>query len=107
VLPAVVKLLAHREGVVRARSVACLHAFFLRAPDLLHPTLPRLLGMMGDKDPAVLSAVAGLIGQLSSHDVTEFTSLGPALINVLQQVWEVESYMVSSLTKSIALTNTY
>ena len=86
VLPPVVKLLQHRHAMVREKAVYCVHAFFRRAPGLMGHTLPQLKGMLGDKDPGVLSAVVTLLSLLVETSRAEFVSFGVDLINVLQQV---------------------
>lgn len=85
-LPVVVKLLRHHQALVRARAVSCIDAFFRKAPSLMQPVLSQVKGMLGDKEPSVLSALVTLIAQLPQEFLAEFASVGPGLINMLMQV---------------------
>ncbi|XP_076468691.1 uncharacterized protein LOC143299398 [Babylonia areolata] len=85
-LPPVVKLLRHRQAMVRARAVHCMHAFFRRAPAMMQNHVPEVKGMLGDRDPGVLMAVVTTVESLVERSREEFLALGPALISILQQI---------------------
>ncbi|KAL8611220.1 hypothetical protein ACOMHN_013651 [Nucella lapillus] len=86
-LPPVVKLLRHRQSMVRAKAVYCMHAFFHRAPTLLQSHVQEVKGMLGDRDPAVLMAVVTALESLLGQNCGErFSDLTLPLVNIMQQI---------------------
>eukprot|EP00727_Mastigamoeba_balamuthi_P006954 m51a1_g288 Adaptor protein complex 3 (AP-3), delta subunit (1226) ;mRNA; f:332502-337407 len=79
----VVTLLAHSKPYIRKRAVLALYRIFVRFPDSLRPSFPRLRDRLTDADPSVSSAAVNVVCELARRNPRNYLALAPTLFEIL------------------------
>ncbi|VDM19702.1 unnamed protein product [Wuchereria bancrofti] len=79
----VVNLLSSSRPYVRKRCVLLLYKIFLKYPDSLRPTFPRLKEKLEDPDPGVQSAAVNVICELARKNPKNYLTLAPVFFKLM------------------------
>ncbi|VDN04837.1 unnamed protein product [Thelazia callipaeda] len=79
----VVNLLSSSRPYVRKRCVLLLYKIFLKYPDSLRPTFPRLKEKLEDPDPGVQSAAVNVICELARKNPKNYLTLAPIFFRLM------------------------
>ncbi|CAB3405361.1 unnamed protein product [Caenorhabditis bovis] len=79
----VVNLLASSRPYTRKRAVLLLYKIFLKYPDALRPTFPRLKEKLDDPDPGVQSAAVNVICELARKNPKNYLTLAPMFFKLM------------------------
>ncbi|VDO41310.1 unnamed protein product [Onchocerca flexuosa] len=79
----VVNLLSSSRPYVRKRCVLLLYKIFLKYPDSLRPTFPRLKEKLEDPDPGVQSAAVNVICELARKNPKNYLTLAPVFFRLM------------------------
>ncbi|EFO25936.1 hypothetical protein LOAG_02545 [Loa loa] len=79
----VVNLLSSSRPYVRKRCVLLLYKIFLKYPDSLRPTFPRLKEKLEDSDPGVQSAAVNVICELARKNPKNYLTLAPVFFKLM------------------------
>eukprot|EP01117_Protostelium_nocturnum_P002810 TRINITY_DN13730_c0_g1_i1.p1 TRINITY_DN13730_c0_g1~~TRINITY_DN13730_c0_g1_i1.p1 ORF type:complete len:1096 (-),score=278.81 TRINITY_DN13730_c0_g1_i1:141-3428(-) len=79
----VVALLNHSKPYIRKKACLVLYKIFLKFPDALRPSFPRLKDKLEDSDPAVISGAVNVICELARKNPKNYLSLAPQLYGLL------------------------
>ncbi|PRP80441.1 delta adaptin [Planoprotostelium fungivorum] len=79
----VVALLSHSKPYIRKKACLVLYKIFLKFPDALRPSFPRLKEKLEDTDPAVVSGAVNVICELARKNPKNYLSLAPGLYGLL------------------------
>lgn len=79
----VVTLLTSSKPYVRKRAVLLLYKIFLRYPDALRPTFPRLKEKLEDPDQGVQSSAVNVICELARKNPKNYLSLAPIFFKLM------------------------
>ncbi|CAG9538502.1 unnamed protein product [Cercopithifilaria johnstoni] len=79
----VVNLLSSSRPYVRKRCVLLLYKIFLKYPDSLRPTFPRLKEKLEDADPGVQSAAVNVICELARKNPKNYLTLAPVFFKLM------------------------
>eukprot|EP00301_Raphidiophrys_heterophryoidea_P008931 c13227_g1_i1.p1 GENE.c13227_g1_i1~~c13227_g1_i1.p1 ORF type:complete len:1346 (-),score=472.30 c13227_g1_i1:208-4245(-) len=79
----VVAKLGASSPYVRKKAVLTLYKIFLRYPDALKPSFPRLKAKLTDDEPCVVSAAVNVICELARKNPQNYLGLAPVMYNIL------------------------
>uniref|UniRef100_A0A914VDM2 AP-3 complex subunit delta n=1 Tax=Plectus sambesii TaxID=2011161 RepID=A0A914VDM2_9BILA len=79
----VVTLLSSSRPYIRKRAVLLLYKIFLKYPESLRPTFPRLKEKLEDPDPGVQSAAVNVICELARKNPKNYLSLAPVFFKLM------------------------
>ncbi|KAI6238163.1 AP-3 complex subunit delta [Aphelenchoides fujianensis] len=79
----VVNLLSSSRPYVRKKAVLLLYKIFLKYPECLRPTFPRLKERLEDVDPGVQSAAVNVICELARKNPRNYLSLAPVFFKLM------------------------
>lgn len=79
----VVTMLNSARPYLRKKSCLVLYKIFLKFPDALRPSFPRLKEKLDDPDPAVQAAAVNVICELARKNPKNYISLAPTLFKIL------------------------
>ncbi|KAI8984777.1 adaptin N terminal region-domain-containing protein [Mycotypha africana] len=83
VSPDLVSMLNHSRPYIRKKIVLVLYKIFLKYPEALRLSFPRLKEKLEDPDPSVISAVVSVICELARKNPKNYLSLAPHLFKLL------------------------
>ncbi|CAG8595860.1 3010_t:CDS:10 [Gigaspora margarita] len=78
-----VSMLSHSRPYVRKKVVLVLYKLFLKFPEALRLSFPRLKERLDDSDPSVVCAVVNVICELARKNPKNYLSLAPQLFKLL------------------------
>ncbi|CAO3685225.1 unnamed protein product [Umbelopsis ramanniana] len=78
-----VSMLNHSKPYIRKKVVLVLYKVFLKFPDGLRLSFPRLKDKLEDPDPSVVSAAVNVICELARKNPKNYLSLAPQLYKLL------------------------
>ncbi|CAG8496630.1 6148_t:CDS:10 [Ambispora leptoticha] len=78
-----VSMLGHSRPYVRKKVVLVLYKIFLKFPEALRLSFPRLKERLEDSDPSVVSAVVNVVCELARKNPRNYLSLAPQLFKLL------------------------
>ncbi|CAG8705849.1 9200_t:CDS:10 [Dentiscutata erythropus] len=78
-----VSMLSHSRPYVRKKVVLVLYKLFLKFPEALRLSFPRLKERLDDSDPSVICAVVNVICELARKNPKNYLSLAPQLFKLL------------------------
>ncbi|OZJ03164.1 hypothetical protein BZG36_04066 [Bifiguratus adelaidae] len=78
-----VSMLTHSRPYIRKKVVLMLYKVFLRFPEALRLSFPRLREKLEDPDPSVVSAAVNVICELSRKNPKNYLALAPQLFKLL------------------------
>ncbi|CAG8460406.1 2683_t:CDS:10 [Rhizophagus irregularis] len=78
-----VSMLNHSRPYVRKKVVLVLYKLFLKFPEALRLSFPRLKEKLDDPDPSVACAVVNVICELARKNPKNYLSLAPQLFSIL------------------------
>eukprot|EP00298_Acanthocystis_sp_HF-20_P015458 c21149_g1_i1.p1 GENE.c21149_g1_i1~~c21149_g1_i1.p1 ORF type:complete len:979 (+),score=402.45 c21149_g1_i1:59-2995(+) len=78
-----VSKLGSSSPYVRKKACLCLYKVFLKYPDALVPSFPRLKAKLTDDEPSVVSAAVNVICELARKNPRNYLGLAPVLYNIL------------------------
>ncbi|CDH52951.1 ap3d1 protein [Lichtheimia corymbifera JMRC:FSU:9682] len=78
-----VSMLNHSRPYIRKKVVLVLYKVFLRFPEALRLSFPRLREKLEDPDPSVVSATVSVICELARKNPRNYLSLAPQLFRLL------------------------
>ncbi|KAI8876341.1 hypothetical protein K501DRAFT_288949, partial [Backusella circina FSU 941] len=81
--PDLVAMLNHSRPYIRKKVVLVLYRIFLKYPEALRLSFPRLKEKLEDPDPSVVSAVISVICELARKNPKNYLSLAPQLFKLL------------------------
>ncbi|KAI7902277.1 adaptin N terminal region-domain-containing protein [Cokeromyces recurvatus] len=81
--PDLVSMLNHSRPYIRKKVVLVLYKIFLKYPEALRLSFPRLKEKLEDPDPSVVSAVVSVICELARKNPKNYLSLAPQLFKLL------------------------
>eukprot|EP01105_Mastigella_eilhardi_P006852 TRINITY_DN18364_c0_g1_i1.p1 TRINITY_DN18364_c0_g1~~TRINITY_DN18364_c0_g1_i1.p1 ORF type:complete len:1197 (-),score=331.30 TRINITY_DN18364_c0_g1_i1:42-3449(-) len=76
-------LLNSSRAYVRRRAILALYKVFLKFPDSLRPSFPRLKDRLTDADPNVVCAAVHVICELARHNPKNYMALAPIFFDIL------------------------
>ncbi|CAI4227320.1 unnamed protein product [Auanema sp. JU1783] len=79
----VVNLLSSSRSYTRKRAVLLLYKIFLKYPEALRPTFPRLKEKLEDPDPGVQSAAVNVICELARKNPKNYLTLAPVFFKLM------------------------
>ncbi|CCD73656.1 AP-3 complex subunit delta [Caenorhabditis elegans] len=79
----VVNLLSCSRNYTRKRAVLLLYKIFLKYPDALRPTFPRLKEKLEDPDPGVQSSAVNVICELARKNPKNYLTLAPVFFKLM------------------------
>uniref|UniRef100_A0A1I7UKK7 AP-3 complex subunit delta n=1 Tax=Caenorhabditis tropicalis TaxID=1561998 RepID=A0A1I7UKK7_9PELO len=79
----IVNLLACSRPYTRKRAVLLLYKVFLKYPDALRPTFPRLKEKLEDPDPGVQSSAVNVICELARKNPRNYLTLAPVFFKLM------------------------
>ncbi|CAI2347003.1 unnamed protein product [Caenorhabditis sp. 36 PRJEB53466] len=79
----VVNLLSCSRPYTRKRAVLLLYKLFLKYPDALRPTFPRLKEKLEDADPGVQSSAVNVICELARKNPKNYLTLAPIFFKLM------------------------
>lgn len=79
----IVTLLTSSRPYIRKRAILLLYKVFLKYPDALRPTFPRLKEKLEDPDPGVQSAAVNVICELARKNPKNYLSLAPLFFKLM------------------------
>jgi len=98
--PDIVTMLASSRPYVKKRAVLVLYKVFLKYPDSLRPSFPRLKARLTDEDPGVVSAAVNVVCELAKRNPKNYLSLAPILFKVLTE--SQNNWMLIKIVKLLA-----
>ncbi|ORE22376.1 hypothetical protein BCV71DRAFT_193160 [Rhizopus microsporus] len=81
--PDLVSMLNHSRPYIRKRVILVLYKIFLKYPEALRLSFPRLKEKLEDPDPSVVSAVVSVVCELARKNPKNYLSLAPQLFKIL------------------------
>ncbi|KAG2207779.1 hypothetical protein INT46_001970 [Mucor plumbeus] len=81
--PDLVSMLNHSRPYIRKKVVLVLYKVFLKYPEALRISFPRLKEKLEDPDPSVVSAAISVICELARKNPKNYLSLAPQLFKLL------------------------
>ncbi|SAM07133.1 hypothetical protein [Absidia glauca] len=78
-----VAMLNHSRPYIRKKVILMLYKVFLKYPEALRLSFPRIKEKLEDADPSVVSAVVGVICELARKNPKSYLSLAPQLFKLL------------------------
>ncbi|GMR37257.1 hypothetical protein PMAYCL1PPCAC_07452, partial [Pristionchus mayeri] len=81
--PDIVNLLTSSRPYTRKRAVLMLYKIFLKYPEALRPTFPRLKERLEDPDPGVQSAAVNVICELARKNPKNYLTLAPVFFKLM------------------------
>ncbi|KAF8488683.1 adaptin N terminal region-domain-containing protein [Gautieria morchelliformis] len=78
-----VSMLNHSRSHIRKRAVLALYNVFVRYPDALQHSFPRLREKLEDSDPGVVAATVNVLCELALRNPTDYLPLAPQLFHIL------------------------
>ncbi|GMT16862.1 hypothetical protein PFISCL1PPCAC_8159, partial [Pristionchus fissidentatus] len=81
--PDIVNLLTSSRAYTRKRAVLMLYKIFLKYPEALRPTFPRLKERLEDPDPGVQSAAVNVICELARKNPKNYLTLAPVFFKLM------------------------
>ncbi|CAO3646218.1 unnamed protein product [Cunninghamella blakesleeana] len=78
-----VAMLNHSRPYIRKKIVLVLYKIFLKFPEALRLSFPRIKEKLEDPDPSVVSAVVNVICELARKNPKSYLSLAPQLFKLL------------------------
>ncbi|KAI8068421.1 adaptin N terminal region-domain-containing protein [Gongronella butleri] len=78
-----VAMLNHSRPYIRKKVVLVLYKVFLKFPEALRLSFPRIREKLEDPDPSVVSAVVGVICELARKNPKNYLALAPQLFKLL------------------------
>eukprot|EP01027_Heterolobosea_sp_BB2_P010522 GEZU01015435.1.p1 GENE.GEZU01015435.1~~GEZU01015435.1.p1 ORF type:complete len:639 (-),score=149.75 GEZU01015435.1:1263-3179(-) len=79
----VVTQVSSSKPYVRKKSVLALYRIFLKYPDALRPSFPRLKERLEDQDPAVISCAVNVICELARKNPQNYLGMAPLFYKLL------------------------
>jgi len=79
----IVTLLTSSKQYVRKKAALVLYKIFLKFPDALRPSFPRLKEKLDDTDQGVVSASVNVICELARRNPANYINLAPILFKIL------------------------
>ncbi|KJH41693.1 adaptin region [Dictyocaulus viviparus] len=79
----IVNLLSSSRSYTRKRAVLLLYKIFLKYPEALRPTFPRLKEKLEDSDPGVQSAAVNVICELARKNPKNYLTLAPVFFKLM------------------------
>ncbi|RCN44283.1 adaptin region [Ancylostoma caninum] len=79
----IVNLLSSSRPYTRKRAVLLLYKIFLKYPEALRPTFPRLKDKLEDPDPGVQSAAVNVICELARKNPKNYLTLAPVFFKLM------------------------
>uniref|UniRef100_A0A1I7XUF2 Adaptin_N domain-containing protein n=1 Tax=Heterorhabditis bacteriophora TaxID=37862 RepID=A0A1I7XUF2_HETBA len=79
----IVNLLSSSRAYTRKRAVLLLYKIFLKYPESLRPTFPRLKEKLEDPDPGVQSASVNVICELARKNPKNYLTLAPVFFKLM------------------------
>ncbi|XP_040582219.1 AP-3 complex subunit delta-1 [Lepeophtheirus salmonis] len=79
----ILSLLTSTRPYVRKKAVLILYKVFLKYPDALRPSFPRLKEKLEDPDPGVQSAAVNVICELARKNPKNYLSLAPTFFKLM------------------------
>ncbi|KYR00084.1 delta adaptin [Tieghemostelium lacteum] len=76
-------LLSSQKTHVLKRTVAVFYKIFLKYPEALRPTFPKLKEKLEDPDPTVMSSAVNVICELARKNPKNYLPLAPVLFKIL------------------------
>ncbi|KAL6061399.1 AP-3 complex subunit delta-1 [Balamuthia mandrillaris] len=96
----VVGMLNSARPYIRKKAVLVLYKIFLKFPDALRPSFPRLKERLQDTEPAVVSAAVNVICELARKNPQNYLPLAPTLFKILQS--STNNWMLIKIIKLFA-----
>ncbi|KAG1234783.1 hypothetical protein G6F35_001073 [Rhizopus arrhizus] len=81
--PDLVSMLNHSRPYIRKKVILVLYKIFLKYPEALRLSFPRLKEKLEDPDPSVVSAVVSVVCELARKNPKNYLSLAPQLFKIL------------------------
>ncbi|CAO3677216.1 unnamed protein product [Rhizopus stolonifer] len=81
--PDLVSMLNHSRPYIRKKVVLALYKIFLKYPEALRLSFPRLKEKLEDPDPSVVSAAVSVICELARKNPKNYLALAPQLFKIL------------------------
>ncbi|KAI9470810.1 MAG: adaptin N terminal region-domain-containing protein [Benjaminiella poitrasii] len=81
--PDLVSMLNHSRPYIRKKVVLVLYKIFLKYPEALRLSFPRLREKLEDADPSVVSSVVSVICELARKNPKNYLTLAPQLFKLL------------------------
>ncbi|PAV90505.1 hypothetical protein WR25_27155 [Diploscapter pachys] len=79
----IVNLLSSSRPYIRKRAILMLYKVFLKYPEALRPTFPRLKEKLEDSDPGVQSAAVNVICELARKNPKNYLTLAPIFFKLM------------------------
>jgi AP-3 complex subunit delta-1 len=98
--PDVVTMLSSSRPYVKKRATLVLYKVFLKYPDSLRPSFPRLKTRLTDDDPGVVSAAVNVVCELAKRNPKNYLSLAPILFKILTE--SQNNWMLIKIVKLLA-----
>jgi hypothetical protein len=98
--PDVVTMLSSSRNYVKKRATLVLYKVFLKYPDSLRPSFPRLKARLTDEDPGVVSAAVNVVAELAKRNPKNYLSLAPILFKILTE--SQNNWMLIKIVKLLA-----
>eukprot|EP00003_Mantamonas_plastica_P010943 TRINITY_DN204_c0_g1_i9.p1 TRINITY_DN204_c0_g1~~TRINITY_DN204_c0_g1_i9.p1 ORF type:complete len:787 (-),score=371.76 TRINITY_DN204_c0_g1_i9:131-2491(-) len=76
-------MLNSAKPYIRKRAILCLYKIFLKYPDALRPSFPRLKDKLDDEDVAVVSAAVNVICELARKNPKNYLVLAPIFFKLV------------------------
>jgi AP-3 complex subunit delta len=80
----IVAMMNSSRPYVRKRSTLLAYKIFLKYPEALRPTFPRLKDKLEDPEPAVVNAAVNVICEMARKSPKNYLGLAPVLFTILQ-----------------------
>jgi len=82
-VPDIVIMLSSGRPYIRKKAVLVMYKIFVKFPDALRPSFPRLKERLSDPDTAVVSAAVNVICELAKKNARNYLPLAPVLFELL------------------------
>jgi AP-3 complex subunit delta-1 len=83
--PDLLMLLTSSRPYVKKRATLCLYRVFLRYPEALRPSFPKLREKLVDDDPGVVSAACNVVCELARTAPANYLPLAPVFFRILTE----------------------
>jgi AP-3 complex subunit delta len=82
-LPELTNLTSHPQPYLRKKAILCLFKLFVKYPQALRLTFPKIQQCVQDPDPSVVSCAVNVITELSDKNPKNYLPLAPAFFELL------------------------
>eukprot|EP01125_Pyxidicula_operculata_P007616 TRINITY_DN2586_c1_g1_i1.p1 TRINITY_DN2586_c1_g1~~TRINITY_DN2586_c1_g1_i1.p1 ORF type:complete len:1273 (-),score=465.08 TRINITY_DN2586_c1_g1_i1:117-3935(-) len=100
-VPDIVNMLNSARPYIRKKSVLVMYKVFLRFPDALRPSFPRLKEKLDDADQSVVSAAVNVICELARKNAKNYLALAPTLFKLMNT--SNNNWMLIKIVKLFAM----